>query len=276
MFRKLSASIIVFVFSFVAVGLGQQVSVEVERTNAGPGEDVYLRILLTSDTTLAGLVIPLRISSNPDIVIDSVSFQYTIAAPNFRLQSQITDANRTGKINVIPKIVSPAPHFSAHSGEICRIYLHVLPWAIPASVDVDTTYTCWQVGNQTFCDELQATDTLGTTLLPQFIPGGLSLTQTSATDDLNGEMPDRFSLEQNFPNPFNPETQITFSLSRPGQVRLDVHDITGRWVATLVEGRYSLGEHRVAWIADRHPSGVYVYRLHTPYGDLTRKMLLVK
>jgi flagellar hook assembly protein FlgD len=68
------------------------------------------------------------------------------------------------------------------------------------------------------------------------------------------------------PNPFNPVTEITFSLPWSGHARLAIHDLRGRRIATLADGLYPAGEHRVRWHArDEHgaavASGVYYIRL---------------
>ena len=88
-----------------------------------------------------------------------------------------------------------------------------------------------------------------------------------------------FSLNQNYPNPFNPETVIRFTLPESGQTTLHVYDITGRKVATLVDGHLDRGEHRVRFDANAAggiTSGVYLYRLTGPGGSQTRKMTVIK
>jgi hypothetical protein len=82
-------------------------------------------------------------------------------------------------------------------------------------------------------------------------------------------------LRQNHPNPFNPTTHIRFVLAVPGDIRLDVHALDGRHVATLATGHHSAGEHSVEFSAAGLPSGLYIYRLHTASHSLTRSMLLL-
>ena len=98
-------------------------------------------------------------------------------------------------------------------------------------------------------------------------------------DDTGPEQPLAFALEQNYPNPFNPETMIRFTLPEAGQATLQVYDITGRRVATLVDGFLARGEHQVRFDAldvRGISSGVYVYRLTAAGGTQTRKMTVVK
>jgi hypothetical protein len=93
--------------------------------------------------------------------------------------------------------------------------------------------------------------------------------------------PARTTLYQNYPNPFNPTTVISFDLAKPGYVRLDVFDVAGRRVATLVDGNQPAGTAEVAWNggdANGRPvsSGVYFYRLLADGMAQTKKMVLLK
>ncbi|RMF62072.1 MAG: T9SS C-terminal target domain-containing protein, partial [Bacteroidetes bacterium] len=78
------------------------------------------------------------------------------------------------------------------------------------------------------------------------------------------------------PNPFNPQTTIEFRLDRPQAVRLAVYDVLGREVAVLAEGAQPAGVFRVTFDATGLSSGLYLYRLQTEAGVLSRTMTLVK
>ncbi len=86
----------------------------------------------------------------------------------------------------------------------------------------------------------------------------------------------RYALYQNFPNPFNPTTQIQFDLPDASEVHLTVYNAAGQRVATLVDGNLTAGRHSVSFDAENLPAGVYLYRLKTGRFSATRKMLLVK
>lgn len=88
--------------------------------------------------------------------------------------------------------------------------------------------------------------------------------------------PDRYSLLQNFPNPFNPSTKIEYSLSERGHVNLLVYDILGRKVAELVNNIQEAGLHSVNFSARDLSSGVYFYRITSRKFSSTRKMLLLR
>ena len=86
----------------------------------------------------------------------------------------------------------------------------------------------------------------------------------------------RYRLDQNSPNPFNPRTTIHFALSKPGPVTLDVFDLRGRHVTTLVDREMEAGEHRVVFHATELASGVYVCRLQAGEFTQSRQITLIK
>lgn len=84
-------------------------------------------------------------------------------------------------------------------------------------------------------------------------------------------------LHQNFPNPFNPSTQITYQLNNPEQVTLSIYSLTGQKVQTLVNAEMKqAGFHTISFNADNLASGTYIYRLQTGDQTLIRKMTLLK
>ncbi len=94
-------------------------------------------------------------------------------------------------------------------------------------------------------------------------------------------LPTEFALSQNYPNPFNPTTVIEFALPKTCQVSLDVFDIIGRKVRTLVAGTLTAGRRQVIWDGSNTDgsamaSGVYFYRIKAGDYNETRKMLLLK
>lgn len=97
-----------------------------------------------------------------------------------------------------------------------------------------------------------------------------------ALDAALGELPTEVALAQNYPNPFNATTTITYTLPEPTDVRLEVFDLLGRHVTTLVEGSVSAGHHRVTLNAGALPSGLYTYRLRAGRTVLTRTLTLVR
>lgn len=89
------------------------------------------------------------------------------------------------------------------------------------------------------------------------------------------------AMQQNVPNPFNPQTKISYTLDTPGSAQLRIFDVSGRVVRTLVSGRQDAGEHSVVWDGNgddgrAQASGVYCYQLRTEKGLETRKAVMLR
>jgi hypothetical protein len=91
-----------------------------------------------------------------------------------------------------------------------------------------------------------------------------------------GAVPEDFTLAQNYPNPFNPTTVISYQLPVNSEVRLEVYDMLGRNVATLVNGQVSAGRHTINFDARNLSSGVYLYRLVAGSQIMTKKLTILK
>jgi hypothetical protein len=88
--------------------------------------------------------------------------------------------------------------------------------------------------------------------------------------------PSKFALHQNFPNPFNPQTNIQFVLPQAGHVKLSVFNVLGQEVAVLVNENKAGGSHQVTFDAAALSSGVYYYRITSDAGTMTKKMMVIK
>jgi hypothetical protein len=88
--------------------------------------------------------------------------------------------------------------------------------------------------------------------------------------------PDYFVLHSNYPNPFNSSTTISFELVAPGNVKLEVYDLLGREMATLVDGYLESGYYDNKFVASNRPSGIYFYRLNIGNAVKTGRMVLLK
>jgi hypothetical protein len=103
----------------------------------------------------------------------------------------------------------------------------------------------------------------------------LSEMVTSVTHS-SAELPTKFRLDQNFPNPFNPSTTIRYELPQKSRLTLSVYNVLGQQVSILVQGEQESGYHEVRFDGSNLASGVYFYRLQAGTYVETRKFLLLK
>ena len=86
----------------------------------------------------------------------------------------------------------------------------------------------------------------------------------------------KFNVVQNEPNPFNAVTTISYSLAKAGNTTIEIYNLTGQKVDTLVNGYIKAGNHSVVWDGSKFSSGVYFYTVKSGDFSTTRKMTLVK
>ena len=83
-------------------------------------------------------------------------------------------------------------------------------------------------------------------------------------------------MYQNYPNPFNPTTKIQYELPISTEVNLSIYNGIGHKISELVNGVQRAGFHSVNYAAQNSSSGIYYYRLETPFSTLTKKMVFIK
>ena len=150
-----------------------------------------------------------------------------------------------------------------------------LTWTIPEDIPKESRiYAVLDPGNEVA--EIHENNNKGWARL--LVPEG---TPTTVENEPSTQLPDRFILQQNYPNPFNPSTNIEYNLPHRSHVMIEILNILGQKVRTLVDGEKPAGVYRVIWDGEDnsgHPAstGVYLYRLRA--GDVvqTKKMLLLK
>jgi len=129
-------------------------------------------------------------------------------------------------------------------------------------------------------------ETLAVLLTGEATPGG-SLPNTSKRgEDFDGltehaDLPNQFELVGNYPNPFNPSTNVVFDVPEAANVNLHVFDLLGRRVATLLSGQVEAGRHQVRWNGSTEAggnvsSGVYLLRMESGTFNATRTIILMK
>ena len=104
-----------------------------------------------------------------------------------------------------------------------------------------------------------------------------SVWDVDVSAESQSSVPETIQLYENYPNPFNPSTQIVFELPEAEEITLEVFNVVGQRVKILEDGRLPAGRHSVEWVAGSNiASGVYFYRLSTSEEQKTRKMMIMK
>lgn len=149
-----------------------------------------------------------------------------------------------------------------------------LIWVCPGDYQPDGVHPSVQ-GRRKVANMLFQFFTTDQTTVSWFLQNPLGIKQ------IESEVPEMFVLHQNYPNPFNPATKIRFDIPSVGQrhafdVLLNVYDVLGREVSTIVNEQLNPGIYEVVWDASNYPSGVYFYKLMTEDYISTKKMILNK
>ena len=105
---------------------------------------------------------------------------------------------------------------------------------------------------------------------------GTIIESVVAVEHRKAEMPEAFAVSQNYPNPFNPITRIDYSITQKSHVTLEVYNLLGQKVATLVDGEREMGSYSVHFDASQLNSGLYIYTIKAGAFEATRKMTLMK
>ncbi len=187
------------------------------------------------------------------------------------------DVCALGSGNVVASPGSGSTGYTSGSGTsfscpmtagVCAMLLSANPSMTPRQV--------WEVLKQTADSSFAPNRRRGWGLINAWEAIRLARTMTNAGASVVSSVPDRFFLAQNFPNPFNPVTTISFELPLSGNVSLKIFDIAGREVRTLVSGFMQAGTHSMNFDAAGLSSGTYFYRLSAGEFNSVRKLVVLK
>lgn len=220
--------------------------------------------------------IPLRFSEG--VTLDRVSFEGTRVEYFDLAVSNIDNENNTVVIGLVNQL-SPTKKASLSEGSGPIAYL---TFKIDDPSITEVTLEKTELENPThemmfLYNEMTENGPVGPRREdPEFENIAFSL-----TGDTDAELPTEFELSQNYPNPFNPTTTISFSLPAAGNVSLEVFNVLGQKVRTLVDGDMTAGLHSVEWDGRNEggvgvSSGVYFYRIATDNNVETKKMMMLK
>ena len=231
-----------------------------------PLDTALLPLNVTLGSAMHELIIPL--------VWDSNYFDIGALELGDSLVGRATATKAHDQAGRVVVRVTADPGDSLPPGSYEAVRLSILANAAEGFVMVDSLTI------DSFSLRVEATD--GRWLAPEFVPG--EVTVSSTTDVANPGSPatlPKLTLEQNYPNPFNAGTVIRFALPRREVVRIEIFNVLGQVMRTLVDESMSAGEHSVAWngrLADGHEasSGIFFYRLQFGQASLVRKLVVLK
>jgi len=164
--------------------------------------------------------------------------------------------------------------FQLHYNDIQTQGFNVDENSITAQYYDDETAS-WVPVDNAVVDPVENTVTFSTTKVSSYVI--LSADQATGIEEAgNNAVIDGFSLKQNYPNPFNPTTTIAFSLTNSDHVTLNIYNVLGEFVTSLVNGQMSAGAHEVNFDASSLSSGTYFYELRIGQESKIKKMNLMK
>lgn len=252
--------------------------VTVDEVTAQAGAKVAVAVRLSgNDAQVAGVVVPLKYSGT-GVILDSISYVGSLLGPLFTKIDTIMHAEKSLRFVAIPDPAnSEIPTITATSGLLATLHFSIAPNAGAQNVMIDSINRSELiVGNIYKTIRIEFSERTGTlTLYPEYNPGSITVQSPTGIDE-DELIPLEFAVHQNYPNPFNPVTAISYAIPSAGLVQLEVFNVLGQTVATLVNQRQAAGNYTVEFDASLHPSGVYFYRVSHATGVETRKMLLLK
>lgn len=167
--------------------------------------------------------------------------------------------------------------FADVEDELIDLFYDISISSVDITLDISTTvHYALELSTSTFIGTATltfiVTDSEGAELTATIVVVVIDVTSSELVEDT----PLTFSLEQNYPNPFNPSSNIRFAVPEASQVRLEVYNMLGQRVSTLVNGKLQAGWHTVEFDASGLSTGTYIYRIQAGDFVSTKKMMLVK
>lgn len=207
---------------------------------------------------------PVLVQTQPKM--DDTSFSVT-SAIGLRFSESMDTASVRGAFSISPTVKGKITWTSGN-----MVFLFNADSALPFNTDFTITiaaaaksvYGLYIDGNK---------DSVGG---DAFVLKFRTMKNPSGVVPASGLLPTHYSLEQNFPNPFNPNTEIQFSLPYSSRISLRIYNVLGEEIGTLAEGNLGAGNYRVVFDGTSLPSGVYIVRLVASDFRAVRKMVLAK
>ena len=214
------------------------------------------------------------VQGTPSIAVDNTEFDFGTVLVGEMAELPMTFTN-TGDGSGIAQITITAPFYLVGTNDEL---LNTMSFALDAGQDLEYTLLFAPNRAQNYSSEaLIVTDNPGLSEIIIYLSG---IAQPVSNDD-DSVVPAITSLNGNYPNPFNPETNISFGMKSAGNVEILVYNLLGQKVKTLLKEFKAAGNHNIVWNGkddngQNVASGVYFYRMSTEQYSKTAKMILMK
>jgi hypothetical protein len=239
------------------------------------GETYIVPVNLSNAVPMAALDLPLKFSEG--VTLEEVTFEGTRSADFDFKWANIDNDNNTVVIGLIPMIEGRNPDLEPGEGAIANLVFSVDDEEIDKIEVTETTMEKPQHMLMLVYNEVVDGQSQVRSLTPEFDGITVALSQVAAQEI----MPKSFALKQNAPNPFNPQTRLDYDIPKATHVRLDVFNVLGQRVITLVDEYQEAGSKSVVWngrddVGSSVASGIYFYRLEADQFSATKKMMMLK
>lgn len=241
------------------------------------GDSFLVPIYRWSDEPIGGWSLAFHYNSDM-IEVTSISMQNSKANATFLQKSFFPDENRVLVGWADFTAFAPVPANTGGADTLFSLWVKVLPGATPQQIDLDSTFS----PPSGFFRLSLKIGLLTQDALPRYVDCDPAPDIRLPVEEADASLlPTEFALSQNSPNPFNPSTKIEFALPRASKTRIEVYNIVGQKVKTLLDTYLSAGYQQVEWDGTDQrgnavASGVYLYKMTAGDFAETKKMLLMK
>jgi hypothetical protein len=238
--------------------------------------DVKVTVPLTLKNVRAMSALDLPLKYSKGVTLEEVTFEGTRSADFDFKYADIRSDQNTVIIGLIPMVYGQKKDLEPGDGVIANLVFRVDDPTVK-TIDLATTTTTDPDHSLMFvfndADGQMKADS------PEL--SGLSVALSGKDIGGNGIVPTEFALKQNSPNPFNPTTSIAYDLPKATNVRLDIFNVLGQKVVTLVDGFQNAGTQNIIWdgrdqTGSSVASGIYFYRISASDFSATKKMMMLK
>lgn len=238
----------------------------VAKAQASSANTVVVPLEISNDVPLAALDIPLTYSEG--VTLKEVDFAGTrVEYFDFKMASIREDQNQV-VIGLMPMFsAEQKPDLAVGKGVIANLVFEVTD---PDITEITVEPVTLTNPNHDLLFVYHDENNEIKSMYPELSASTVSLNAGT------GDLPNSFALNQNYPNPFNPTTEISFALPKASHVTLEVYNVLGQKVETLVNDAMDAGLHVISFDASSLASGMYFYRINAENFNETRKMMLLK